>query len=762
MPSQQAPSPQAALDLDQMKWRDEDHNVSPPRLAKCFGLAGTPSTLITLYSFVESIDNDATRLWIQYHFIKAAVRLNSFILLPPILTEILHGFEEYSDATTMVENHRILLSHLGKEEAVLPHVGQVVEHLLGELERIRTAAEGGSDTPVPPLPTSLVDVVFKRYLTPMTLGPLMAYIASPGSGVVLQERHWRHAASVAYQAGMHEDGIAYTARASKNLAEEYPELTGLHPVHIMMGAQRSTRLTEAIKVLMPLIERLDKYRATKRLRASITTTDDDDPEFQDAASLPSITEDEADEIDAWLNVMDTSPQAMRAVVTRIWSILLTRAARDRSLAAGDLIAAADAMPDVALCAATLTPLMFGLMKRGELDRARHVWYDMKARHGTALPSERHRMLDSTALAVAAQLQFLRRSRGPTRDFALQETLKLVEYYAARGGVAPHMPPLVKGIKVRNSVPLDARVVNKLLHMCAWTGRVSVALRVWSAARPRWGVLPNDLSLALLIDSARFCTTKGTGDFGGGDMFRRRLKILASAFHLPGRERQRHPGSPLDKPAEYWVNYAGSCAKDPLNYDWWREHAAAPWEEVRQLFRNDILFANYPGLKDVPSPLTRSSAFADFKALIAPPSLAGAPLRPMPLGGKYAFLIPGYKSFRSYIELVATYFAEDDMGEVIAWMRALDVKPDRASMLVALTYVGETEGPRHNVRIDGHSALVRDEHVLRAYLCEWLGEGGGVDGATVPTEMDVARYRRARMRRIEKQDARKHRQAMMAA
>ena len=70
------------------------------------------------------------------------------------------------------------------------------------------------------------------------------------------------------------------------------------------------------------------------------------------------------------------------------------------------------------------------------------------------------------------------------------------------------------------------------------------------------------------------------------------------------------------------------------------------------------------------------------------------------------------------------------------MKELEIKPTKKTMLLALTHLGEVEGPRRVLANweNGQSRLVRDTEVLRRWLVDWVGRG-------VPTENDVADHRR---------------------
>lgn len=71
------------------------------------------------------------------------------------------------------------------------------------------------------------------------------------------------------------------------------------------------------------------------------------------------------------------------------------------------------------------------------------------------------------------------------------------------------------------------------------------------------------------------------------------------------------------------------------------------------------------------------------------------------------------------------------------MRSLKIIPTKKTMLLALTYLGEVEGPRRVLADweEGKSKLVRDTEVIRRWLDEWVKKG-------VPSEDQVAEFRRS--------------------
>jgi hypothetical protein len=298
---------------------------------------------------------------------------------------------------------------------------------------------------------------------------------------------------------------------------------------------------------------------------------------------------------------------------------------------------------------------------------------------------------------------------------------------------------------RRSVPLDTGALNMLLKICGREGYPGPAFRLYRLARERWGILPDDESLTLLMMLARQCAIREQ------DSMENRLQMMKDTFTLR-RFSERLWRAPLTRSAKPSETRA---LLDPPGYSWRSEYGTRqPVDLARSAFE-DVIFANWPALKYTPSPL-KHGPLADLGALLSPRRLGGAPPTPGARADEsapYAHLVPGPRAWDAYIKLVAYHFPDEDLPLRLAYMRALRVVPAWDTMLVALNMVGEREGPRIRIATAKHTGLMRDEQAIRAYLEDWLGEDD-----KVPSETDVAEYRRGQQaRRAEFVSARIRRQ-----
>lgn len=656
-------------------------------------------------------------------FAAAATRTNALILLSPVVDAVLATVEsnfriamaaKEEQAVDIYAQHSAYL-HLflrsltnvdardrryGRRRAselpsaVLDQCGRVVEQMLRIMEMSSDSGFDNHRLPTTSTPSPILqDLLGPQLLVSTTVEQLLDYCHR--QCVQLSENQWRSAAAVLFRSGNMSRAISCLAHAS----------VGHHQVdysHRLMAAQGASSFQEALHVLEPIFSTGDD-----------TTLQADGN--QDMTMPAVIQEDRS--------------------LSRAWSVLASHAARDEALSAQDLVTLARSIPADLQSGYIITPALHGLIKRGDIEEATMIWKDMLKRHEAALPEKRPECVDAAALSVGAELQFIENLHEAARRDQLR----------AHGAEIPPYDPLVRPFRLvdhlglqaghspvreaaTHSIPLDSRVLSGLLSMCARSGRPGPAFRLWEAAYPRWGVRQDDASLALLLDTARLCADRGFDP--GLDTLRGRLRALASAIKKP---------TPQPQPEVNWRLAPVGALLDPKRYSWQEEHGVQPWQKARDLFRS-IVLDNWPELEHMSSPLAHAAgpfgAVADF---LSPRGVPPAPDAPLPAPeSKSVHLVPGQASWASYIFLLEHHAAEwqpEEIPQALAWMRALRVKPTWRAMATALMHVGEVEGARRRVRIEGRTKLARDEEILRAWLSEWAGN--------VPSEQEVASFRRAK-------------------
>jgi len=717
-------------------------------------------------------------------FLGACTRLRAYIYLRPAvelaLRELhvldkhdrMHAKEPSSAAhKVLARYHRLLVCLTESAWRVRPQAGtvqtssllrrpvkdevdRIVMHVLAELDGMGCSLATRKST---------LSAFLGPFLSAQTLEPIMRHIAA--HGVAIDETQWHRVASVAFECGKVAMGEQCLKRAAephvkqqKRKKDADGEEKSVPDELLLLGALGARTFNDALTTLMPLV---------MRPAGGVTTTKDTDTETntasEDGASMPldqdssshaepppppppptppstAATPETATKADEQTREQsDSSPATakprkqilnLQDSQVRAWSILLKRAATDNAVSSDDLFRLAESIPDVAVGAATLTPVLHGMMERNDLERGLTIWRTAQKRYSHATRRVRQSLLDAPLLSVAGEV----RGRAAAIENAnpVNFAIKTVDYYGARpvGANVWGDPEFEPHPKVRQSVPLDTGVLNMLLRMCAQLSTPSVAFRLWRVAPERWGVSPDDVSLAYLLDSARAYARDNQ------DTMESRVQMMKDTFSfrtlselVTGPRRLRNvlqKASPDETRALF----------DPPGYTWRAEYGPTqPIEVARGVFE-DVLFGNWPDLKHVPSPVRHGGTISELATFVSPRRLASAPPAPRPSGSTYAYIVPGQRAWDAYIKLIAYHFPDDDLPLTLAYMRALGVVPAWSTMLVALKMIGEREGPRMRVATPKGTRLMRDEEAVRAYLEDWLQ-----DTAKVPSEADVAEFRK---------------------
>lgn len=610
--------------------------------------------------------------------------------------------------------------------AVQEQMGVVVAALIKELE-------GLSSPEMPSAGLDLRPVTLNALLSPrlLTLGTVKLIIAhAEKAGIEFTSSQWLAAATVYLHEGKTEEAFKCLAHAGRGVDLDFS--------HRLMAAQGASTLTETVMMLEPIVAGLPVSADVGEVEGESEGEGDDGAEASTDSAVDSIRAKTAASNSVPPTQADSAPRPSWSTTMRAWSILLARAATDQSVTAKQLSALADSLPEDMAVSYTVTPVMHGLVSRGDVIEARRFWRALQNRYTAAPQSEKALFLDAPALSVGTELQFQRGAMNPTNpepsNQALKHSLTAVDYYGRR----PRRGHRVESERPHGgrSIRLDTQTLNVLLHQAARAGRPGIAFRLWEAARPRWGIWHDDISLTLMLDMARTCVDNGFDP--GLDTFRGRLRALASALH-PSKSSTYTPPSEVD-----WRTAPLKSLLDPPRYSWHEEHGPTqPWTRARALFRA-IVLGNWPALASVTSPLGARS-FLGIADLLSPRSLPGGAHMPPPSpDSAYAHIIPSAATWQAYMSLLRRYgeewgdddAAEDEVATALGWMRALGVKPTWRTGLEALVHVGEHEGARRRVRIGGRTVLARDEEILRAWLKEWCGN--------VPDESEVAALRRQQM------------------
>lgn len=425
----------------------------------------------------------------------------------------------------------------------------------------------------------------------------------------------------------------------------------------------------------------------------------------------------------------------------VWSHLVNAARHDKTITAAMLRDLHGMIAESAMNGHTLTPIMMGYMEKGDPDRAWQTWLDLVDRQQSApFPRFKGKYIDRVALAVGTYVCHALHG--------LEAAVTLVDAWARR------VDSLSTSEDFANSVSLDTRNLNILLHLCTLDRRPSVAFRLFAAAQSRWGVYSDGISLALLLDAARFTTYDNVDNLPDVKTRLRQMANELRSRHTGRRHVERYEGQEAYEAydASGFSRGPVSVLLDRTGYTWDDENDEPPWSRAKSKLEG-ILFANWPWLSTIPSPLdyTRgpyahklrdfSSFFLTRQDMSDTAENPNSMRLPDPPIAMYTHLVPSASTFQSYISLLGYYHLPQEIPRALAWMKALDIRPKKQTMITALMYIENVEGPRRLFSDwdDSASRLLGDGDVLRKWLKDWLGRG-------VPTETEVAVYVREYMRR----------------
>ncbi|WVR06503.1 hypothetical protein IAU60_003534 [Kwoniella sp. DSM 27419] len=700
----------------------------------------------------------------------------------------LHHFGEPSD-------RRVVPARLTEASSqtlpvpVLHQVTRIVEYVLGRLATLPSSSDLASESQ-PHLTKHVLKRLFtRRYLSPELMKILLRHCSD--YSLELTPDQWHQCATCALQAGdgkgarrldrMREKAIEGLKRsqASDVLSSESRTNARQTTDQTDNPAQLSPEDTRRLQQIRKTAHTISEMIIARHGRSFDDLLDALEPHLQ---QFEVLTEEADDEKYSAFRPDKYSPHTL---LRYAWSALVQRTSNDPRTNSEILMEMADTLPGPAFVGHTLTPVMQGLIKRGEPLKAWQIWLELIDRERNAKPSQRGLFIDRVTLGVASEACYLASS--------LDAAITLVDTWARR----PSDPSFTSTDRLAHSVQLDTQNFNILLNQCRMVGSPSIAFRLWQAAIPRYGVYHDDISLNLLLDIARYGSGENDAEgspVGDRDVFKERLRAMAAQFRF-GRARSAwsRGGSDGDEealagvdsgpdpvslalgPTGVLLDPSGGSTSGALSQE-------LPWEAARRIFRQ-VVFGNWPHLRRCKSPLdvvghgplgSFTSFFGTHEPTSEPDTISSQdqPTRrarpsatPLPsTQAQYTHIIPTSSTFRNYIALLGFYNLHAEIPLVLAWMKELGIIPGWSTMCLALLHVCENEGPRRWVRGFGGPpsapasapgsgsgsasasdaspdngdeltseelarkgrgtgvGLARDEEVVRRWLEDWLGEG----------------------------------------
>ncbi|KAI5476129.1 hypothetical protein MNV49_000399 [Pseudohyphozyma bogoriensis] len=239
-----------------------------------------------------------------------------------------------------------------------------------------------------------------------------------------------------------------------------------------------------------------------------------------------------------------------------------------------------------------------------------------------------------------------------------------------------------------TLPFDNVPFTSLMTAYTRMGNYRKAFDLFKSLEKEFMVLPDVISLTILLDAARVASAKAGRGWGPGSEG-------IACWNLRNRQLDIWDGTPAHLVAE-----------------------RIAWK---------VLEENYPRVEIV-SPMTGPTVTSRLSEWAFPTKDPDSDGRIFPatlshIAPAWPQIYPNRAFFKAFIRLVGFHGSFEDLPKLLAWMRYLKVWPDRESLIIALLYVGEG------------NPKMKDLQRLREWLVDWLGE------ENVPSEDEVAAMRR---------------------
>ncbi|EPS98855.1 hypothetical protein FOMPIDRAFT_1125578 [Fomitopsis schrenkii] len=283
--------------------------------------------------------------------------------------------------------------------------------------------------------------------------------------------------------------------------------------------------------------------------------------------------------------------------------------------------------------------------------------------------------------------------------------------------------------------IDTRMINAFMLSLQAAGFTDVIFVVWERMGELFDVRPDIYSFSILLKTARLAS-KCNPSFRGA-----LAEIGLSSFLGKDPAAEDPTRNECFLEAEMTISREASKGSSGL---WNGERAGL----VALRVAHEIIFSNWPELRDVPSPAQALRPTGDFQGSFpmttllrtvlrrqtpTPPSPSPSPSPSTP--GRAAVLpYPGIilndVVFRAYIDLLASEAQIPQIPLALAWMRTLGIRPSQDTLATALVYWAEVgmDAPLfEHFRASGASQYER----LKRWMAEWVGRDA------MPTDRHIA-------------------------
>lgn len=424
-----------------------------------------------------------------------------------------------------------------------------------------------------------------------------------------------------------------------------------------------------------------------------------------------------------------------------------------------------------------TIVILGLIRRCAYSLALEIWERYRS-HGT-------RKLRIDAIALGIGVEAMVRAGHPERALAL--LMNINSPLHVRPKTRRTLGPLLDTAS-RQTVPLS--VVNRFMRVLGVTNP-STSLHLWEHMGTLYAATPNANSFAIMLNAARHATVRGDSFAGAmqelGFDLRLRLpfsKPYTTTVAQSGMESTPMSPESLDRARHRCYEKLKNSLAVSEGDMWGGERA---WRRAHRIFTSALL-AGYPVLADVRAPVRaiRSSGespalapFRDLKNFLRPsrpqphttmsldkynsskypeddlspsddpnppllsiyPDGPNPPLLPIHPRGAYLSFAPDDATFLASVLLLGMARCAGQIPLMLAWMRALDIKPRRSTLAYALVFWAEvTIGAP---LLEGLRLRGRHEDGEYVRFVRWMEEWVGLEN--VPDEAAVGEA----MRRVDR-------------
>ncbi|KJA25431.1 hypothetical protein HYPSUDRAFT_213818 [Hypholoma sublateritium FD-334 SS-4] len=349
--------------------------------------------------------------------------------------------------------------------------------------------------------------------------------------------------------------------------------------------------------------------------------------------------------------------------------------------------------------------------------------------------ERRMVMDNAALT--AGLQALIRSERSAK------ALEILERWAWRPALNSIDDSIKRGPP---RVRLTTISANELLVSLKRAGRPDAVFALWDAL-PRYGVLPDAVSLSVLLQAARLACT--LDDSVGGALARAKARVRG-VLSPP----EPHAGvgfDGVDDDADSDIAFARLAAllgtpAQPRGYVAGTWRGRPPLDAARGVFLQVLFGMDAAHTLDATlapaaavrtshdgAPSARTLLRAPAPYVFAPP--AGVALHRPGGGSWYPSVVASNACVFNYVALLGTGGRAGELALVLAWMRALGLQPSEATLALALVFWGEVGVQAPLVEMWGGTGAGDDGPGEYGRLVRWIREWVGEKRVPGPRAME---------------------------